>query len=197
VSWLGIILVFAVVDNVFLSRLLGVSPSPDEPARMRIAVGVGVSTTVLMGLSALATWALNGFVLAPFGVGFLRTPTYVLLIAGLTFLLNAVAARIPAVLARIPGFSVPGVAVSSATLGVVLITTHGDYTALQSLVAGVAAGLGYLLVLALMSSIEEKLQIEQTPRALRGLPLQLISAGLLAYAFMAFDKAFLARLLGA
>ena len=96
--------------------------------------------SVLMGLSALATWALNAFVLARFGIGFLQPPTSAS-IAGFTCLLNALAARIPAVLGA-SRVLVRGVAVSSAALGVVLITTHGDYTALQSLVAGVAAGWG-------------------------------------------------------
>jgi Na+-translocating ferredoxin:NAD+ oxidoreductase subunit A len=94
------------------------------------------------------------------------------------------------------GFSLPGATINCATLGVVLITTRGGYTALESIVAGCAAGLGYLLVTILMTAIRERLEIEEVPRALRGLPLHLISAGLLAYAFMAFDRAFLARLLG-
>jgi Na+-translocating ferredoxin:NAD+ oxidoreductase subunit A len=196
-SWLGLILLFALVDNVFLSRLLGVCPSPGAPADMRVAVGIGVSTAILMAVSSTAAWALNVFVLDPFGIAFLRTPLYVLLIAALALLLDAVAARVSPILVRGNGYSVPAVAISSATLGVVLITTHGGYNALQSLVAGVAAGLGYLFVLLLMSSIQDRLDIEQTPPALRGFPLHLISAGLLAYAFMAFDKAFLARLLGA
>jgi Na+-translocating ferredoxin:NAD+ oxidoreductase subunit A len=106
------------------------------------------------------------------------------------------AARIAPMLLRVAGFSLPGVAINCATLGVVLIVTRGDFTAMQSLVAGLAAGLGFLVVLALMTAIRERLEIERVPRALRGLPLSLISAGLLAYAFMAFDRAFLVRILG-
>ena len=195
-SWLSIIVLFVLVDNVVLSRLLGVCPSPAEPARMRTAVGIGITTTLLMCGAALASWALNGLVFLPLGLAFLRTPAYVLTVAGLALVLDALSARLLPSLARNAGFSVTGTAISSAALGVILIVTHAGWTALQCVVGGAAAGLGYMLILSLMSSLQERLDIEQAPEALRGLPLHLISAGLLAYAFMAFDKAFLSRLLG-
>ena len=195
-SWVGIILTFALVDNVILSRLLGICPCVGAPRSMRGVVGIGVSTAVLMGLSALGAWAVDTSVLAPLTLGFLRTPVFVLLVAGLAFFLERMAARISPMLLRAAGFSLPGVAVNCATLGVVLIVTRGEFSAMQTLVAGLAAGLGFLIVLALMTAIRERLEVEKVPRALRGLPLSLISAGLLAYAFMAFDRAFLVRMLG-
>ena len=195
-SWAGIILMFALVDNVILSRLLGICPRVEGGGKMSAAVGIGVSTAVLMGISALAGWAIDTLVLDPLGLGFLRTPAFVLSVAGLALFLEAMAARISPVLVRTSGFSLPGVAINCATLGVVLITTRGSYTAPESLIAGLAAGLGFMLVRALMAAIGERLEIERIPRALRGFPLQLISAGLMAYAFMAFDRAFLARILG-
>jgi len=94
------------------------------------------------------------------------------------------------------GVSIPEIAVNTAALGLVLITTQGEYTALESLVAGLAAGAGYFFVTAMMMAISERLEVEPVPRALKGFPLQLITAGLIAYAFMAFDRAFLARVLG-
>jgi electron transport complex protein RnfA len=195
-SWVGIILIFALVDNVILSRLLGIWPRVGGTGSMRAALGVGVSTTVLMGLSALAGWAIDTLVLDPLRLGFLRTPAFVLSVAGLAFFLEAMAARISPVFVRSSGLSLPGVAINCATLGTVLITTRGGYTAAESLIAGLAAGLGFMLVRALMTAIGERLEIERVPRALRGFPLELVSAGLMAYAFMAFDRAFLARILG-
>jgi electron transport complex protein RnfA len=195
-SWMGIILMFALFDNVLLSRLLGVSPQEKEANLMPSPWRVGVSTAVLMGLSALAGWAIDTLLLSPMGLGFLRTPAFVLSVAGLGFVLEAAASRIWPGFVRMQGFTLPGIAVSCATLGVVLITTRGSYSAGESLVAGIAAGLGFMLVQALMGAIGERLAIEKVPRALRGFPLQLISAGLMAYAFMAFDRAFLAHILG-
>ncbi|MGA2974870.1 MAG: Rnf-Nqr domain containing protein [Spirochaetia bacterium] len=193
-SWGGIIITFALVDNVILSRLLGVRHSVCMPGSMRAAVGTGISTALLMAVSAVVGWALGTLALVPLGFSFLQTPAFVLAVAGLALLLRQAAARVSP--AFVKDVSFPEVAVNCATLGVVLITTRGGYTAGESLVAGSAAGLGYFLVTVMMTAIRERLEVEQVPRALRGLPLHLISAGLLAYAFMAFDRAFLARVLG-
>jgi electron transport complex protein RnfA len=195
-SWAGIIVIFALVDNVILSRLLGIYPREEGGGNMRAALWIGVSTAVLMGISALAGKAIDALVLDPLQLGFLRTPVFVLSVAGLAFFLEAVASRISPAFVPTSGFSLPGVAINCATLGIVLITTRGGYTAPESLIAGLAAGLGFMLVRALMAAIGERLEIERIPPALRGFPLQLISAGLMAYAFMAFDRAFLARILG-
>ncbi len=82
-SWLSIVVLFALVDNVFLSRLLGVNPSPHEPARLRGAGGVGVVTAILVTVATLAAWVLNSLLFVPLGIGFLRTPAYLLVVAGL------------------------------------------------------------------------------------------------------------------
>jgi Na+-translocating ferredoxin:NAD+ oxidoreductase subunit A len=195
-SWVGLILIFSLVDNVILSRLLGISPREGGAGDARAAVWLGASTAVLMGISALAGRVMDTLLLEPLGLGFLRTPAFVLSVAGLAYLLETAAARVSPLIARTSGFSLPGVAINCATVGVVLLTTRGSYTAAESLIAGLAAGLGFMLVRALMTAISERLEIERIPRALRGFPLELISAGLMAYAFMAFDRAFLARILG-
>jgi len=195
-SWVGLILVFSLVDNVILSRLLGISPRAAGEKNARAALWLGVSTAVLMGVSALAGWAIDTMVLEPLRLGFLRTPAFVLSVAGLAYLLEVMAVRISPLLVRTSGFSLSGVALNCATLGIVLLTTRGSYTAAESLIAGLAAGSGFMLVRALMTAISERLEIERIPRAFRGFPLELISAGLMAYAFMAFDRAFLARMLG-
>lgn len=195
-SWAGIILTFALVDNVILSRLLGVFTGSTDSGGMRKAAGLGVFTGILMAMSAMGARVLDSQVLVPMGFTILRTPVFVFLVAGVAYALHAIGTRLfPSVL-RAAGVSVPSVGVNVAALGVVLITTRGEYTALESIAAGLAAGAGYFLVTALMTAVRERLEIEPVPRALKGFPLQLITAGLMAYAFMAFDRAFLARVLG-
>ena len=195
-SWVAIILTFALVDNVILSRILGVSPASSTKGGMRAAVGFGGFIGALMAASAVGGWVLDSQVLVPTGFTLLRTPVFVFLVAGLAFGLHAINARFLPSFQRATGVSFPGIGVNVAALGVVLITTRGEYTAFESIVAGLAAGAGYFLVTALMMTIRERLEIEPVPRVLRGFPLQLITAGLMAYAFMAFDRAFLARVLG-
>jgi Na+-translocating ferredoxin:NAD+ oxidoreductase subunit A len=195
-SWMGIILTFALVDNVILSRLLGVYPAACVPSHMRAARIIGLFTALLMFLSCVAGWAVDGLVLVPLGFGFLRTPVFLFIVVGFAYLLRTLAQGAAPGLLKAAGVSLPEIAVNCATLGIVLISTREGFGAVQSLVVGLSAGLGYFIVTALLTAIRERLEIEQTPEALRGFPLHVISAGLLAYAFMAFDRAFLLRLLG-
>jgi electron transport complex protein RnfA len=195
-SWVALLLTFSLVNNVVLGRLLGICPCVSAPRGMRAAVGIGVSVSAIMSVSALTAWALAHLVLDPLGLGFLLLPAFLLSLAGLTFFLDAMARLLFPLVVRAVGFSLPAVAVNCATLGVALIVAYGPYGPLEGLLAGLASGLGFLLVLALLTAIRERLDTEQAPAALRGLPLHLISAALLAWAFMAFDRGFLARLLG-
>ena len=194
-SWVGIILTFSLVDNVVLTRLLGICPCIGAPHGMRSALGIGAATALLMSLSALASWILQTLLLDPLGIGFLRTPVFVLSVACLAWLMEGLARRAAPDLLRAAGFPISAIAVNCATLGVALLVVKGGLGALGSLVAGLASGVGFFIVLVLLTTIRERLDVEMVPRPLRGLPLHLISAGLLAYAFMAFDRAFLARLL--
>ena len=126
---------------------------------------------------------------------FLRTPVFVLSVACIAGALDLLARRTAPAFLRAAGVPLAGVAFNCATLGVVLIATRGGFGALESLAVGLAAGAGFFIVLSLLTAIRERLDVESVPEWLRGLPLHLLSAGLLAFAFLAFDKAFLSRLL--
>jgi electron transport complex protein RnfA len=194
-SWASIVFTFALVDNVILSRLLGLDTGEGARGGAR-PVWLGGSIAALMSVSAVAAWALDSLLLVPLGFTLLRTPLLVFLVAGISLGFQALAARFwPAVLRR-SGVSLPRVGVNCVVLGLVLITTRAGYGALQGFLAGIAAGAGYLLASAMLGAIRERLEIEAVPPMLRGVPLQLITAGLMGYAFMAFDRGFLARLLG-
>ena len=205
-SWAAIVFTFALVDNAVLSRLLGlpaVQPSGNPPSPGRggsfrdSAWWLGGSMTVLMGVSALAASVLNTWVLVPLGLTLLRTPVMVFLVVGFAMALQAAMHRVLPGASDRHGVSVLRLGVNCVALGLVLVTTRAEYGPMASLLAGASAGAGYLIATALMGAIRERLEVEPVPPSLRGLPLQLITAGLMAYAFMAFDRAFLARLLGA
>jgi electron transport complex protein RnfA len=196
VSYIGIIVTLALVENVVLSQLLGVCPCIGAPRRTDAAVGLGLAAAFLMSASALATWAVRTQILLPLGLGVLQTLAFV----SVTFLIGwlserALAAAAPALL-RAAGFSLQPLGANCAVLGIALIAARSGYGALESLVAGAAAGLGMLLALVLMSAIRDRLDSERVPRALRGAPIALISAGLMALAFLAFDAALVRRLVG-
>ena len=195
-SWITIIITFALVDNVILSRLLGVHPAASTSGTMKAAAGIGGFMAVLMAGSAVAAWAVDSLVLVPAGFTILRTPAFLFMVVALSAAIRVLCARLLPSLLPSTGASIPEIGINTAALGLVLITTHGEYAALESLVAGLAAGAGYFIVTAMMTAIRERLEVEPVPSALKGFPLQLITAGLMAYAFMAFDRAFLSRILG-
>ncbi len=193
-SLAGIIVTFALVDNVVLSRLLGLDHPAGAPGSLRAALAHGAAVGLLMGLGALAAWGMDVVALGPLGASFLRTPAYVFMVAGLAWVTARGAAAFAPGAARSLSFS--DAALNSAALGVVLIVRRGAFGPGDSLVAGLAAGAGYALVLAVLASLRARLDMEEAPRAMRGLPLHLVSAGLVALVFLAFDRAFLARLVG-
>ena len=163
---------------------------------MKAAGGVGGFMAVLMATSAAAGWALDSLLLVPSGFTILRTPVFLFTVVALSAGIRALCGRLLPSLLPSTGVSIPEIGINTAGLGLVLIVTRGEYSALESVVAGLAAGAGYFTVTAMMTAIRERLDVEPVPGALKGFPLQLITAGLMAYAFMAFDRAFLARVLG-
>jgi electron transport complex protein RnfA len=197
------LLTFSLAQNVVLVQMLGVCPCVGAPRRLGTALGIGIASTAVMGVASLAAWAVGTLVLVPLGVRWLQTAAFVLLSAGIGWLFEAAAGRAAPALLRATGFAARGIAANCAVLGVALLAARGPaWTAavpgpLEALAAGAFAGLGMLLVLVLMSGIRARLDGERVPAALRGLPLALVSAGLLALGFAAFDRELVARLLPA
>ena len=195
-SYIGIVLTLALAENVVLSQLLGVCPCIGAPRRGGAAVAMGLATAFLMSVSALGAWAVRTLVLLPLGLGVLQTLAFVSVSFLVGWAADRVLARAAPGLLRAVGFSLQPLGVNCAVLGVALITARSGYGALESLVAGAAAGLGFLAALCLLSAIRDRLDAERVPRALRGAPIALLSAGLMALAFLAIDAAFIHRLAG-
>jgi Na+-translocating ferredoxin:NAD+ oxidoreductase subunit A len=202
-SWVGMLLTFSLVQNVVLVQLLGVCPCVGAPRRLATALGIGIASTAVMSVASLAGWAISTLVLVPLGVPWLQTVVFVLLSAGIGWLFEAAAARAAPALLRATGFAARGIAANCAVLGVALLAARagswpgGARGPLEALAAGLFSGLGMLLVLVLLSGIRARLDCERVPAALRGVPLSLVTAGLLALAFAAFDRQLVARLLPA
>ena len=187
-SYVGIILTFVFVNNIVLTQFLGLCPALGATKHFESTIGVGLATTMVAAITALLAWALDHFVLLPLGVGFLQLIAFVLAGAvtarGLDRLLRTASRTLYAAV----GLYLPMVTANCAVLGVALIAVRASYDLIESLVAGAAAGVGTLVALLLLSSIRLKLESEWVPPALRGLPITLISAGLMSLAFMAFDR---------
>jgi len=157
---------------------------------------MGFAVTFVMALASFATWAIYHLILIPLNIEFLQTITFILVIASLVQFVEMVIQKISPPLYKALGIFLPLITTNCAVMGIALIAVQNKYNALESFVAGIAAGLGFLLAIVLMSTIREKLDNEWIPKPFRGVPIAFITGGLMALAFMAFDKALLNNLLG-
>jgi electron transport complex protein RnfA len=194
-SFIGIILTAALVNNVVLNQLLGLCPFFEATERRAAALDLGLAVCLVLTLTAPATWALRHHVLEPLRLEYLQTLAYVLLIAGIVRAVElAVRKLMPAGRGTLRAY-LPLLAANCAVLGICLLAAPAAASALQSLIAGLSAGSGFLLASVVLSSIRSKLETEHVPAAMRGLPIALVSAALMALAFLAFDRALVAGLL--
>lgn len=195
-SYLGIILSFVFVNNIVFTQVLGICPMLGVTKRLQSTVGLGLSVTVAAAISSLIVWVLERFVLAPLGLGFLDIVFVVLAAAGtaqgLDWIVSQTSRRLYAAL----GLFLPLVTANCAVVGIALLATRAQFGPIQSLVAGASGGAGTLMAMVLLSTLREKMEMEWVPAALRGTPIMLVTTGLIAMAFLAFDKTFLVKLLG-
>jgi len=196
VSYVGILIMFVFVNNFILTQFLGLCPFIGVSKNVESAVGMGFAVTFVMSIASLTTWAIHNLVLIPLGITFLQTITFILVIAALVQFVEMIIQKLSPPLYKALGIYLPLITTNCAVLGIALIAVRSEYNALESFVAGFSAGIGFLLVMLLMSTLREKLDIEWVPKPLKGVPIAFITGGLMALAFMAFDKALLKNLLG-
>ena len=195
-SYIGIIITFVFINNFILAQFLGLCPFIGVSRRTDSAVGMGFAVIFVMSMASLATWAVYRLILVPLNIEYLQTISFILIIAALVQLVEMVIMKISPPLYKALGIYLPLITTNCAVLGIALIAVRSDYNAMESFVAGIAAGIGFLLAIVVMSTIRERLDKEWVPKSFRGVPISFITAGLMALAFMAFDKALLKNLLG-
>ncbi len=174
------------VNNVVLSQFLGVCPFLGVSSKVETSLGMGMAVTFVMALSTVVTWALQTFVLAPFGIEYMQTIVFILVIAALVQMVEIVLKKVSPALYQALGIFLPLITTNCAVLGVAIIAVQKDFDLLTGVVYSTATALGFALALVLFAGIRERLDMEDVPSALRGVPIALITAGLLAMAFMGF-----------
>ncbi|MEJ2662503.1 MAG: electron transport complex subunit RsxA [Spirochaetia bacterium] len=195
-SYIGIIITFVFINNFIFTQFLGLCPFIGVSRRVDSAVGMGFAVIFVMSIASLVTWMIYNLALIPLNMAYLQTITFVLVIATLVQLVEMVIQKMSPVLYKALGIYLPLITTNCAVLGIALIAVQKNYNALESFVAGFAAGVGFLLAILLMSSIRERLDAEWVPKPLRGVPIAFVTAGLMAMAFMAFDMGLLKNLIG-
>ena len=174
------------VNNVVLSQFLGICPFLGVSSKVDTSLGMGMAVTFVMALSSVVTWAIQNYILVPFGIEYMQTITFILVIAALVQMVEIVLKKISPALYQALGIFLPLITTNCAVLGVAIIAVQKDFDLLTSVIYSVSTALGFALALVLFAGIRERLEVEDTPKAMRGVPIALITAGLLAMAFMGF-----------
>jgi electron transport complex protein RnfA len=177
----AIILSAVLTNNFIFSQFLGCCPFLGCSSKIDTAAGMGLAVTFVMGLASAICWLVN-LLLVQLGLQFLQTIAYILVIAALVqFIEMFLKKSIPSL------YSALGIYTNCAVLGVVLLNTQYTFGFVQSVVYGVFGGLGFMLAICLFASVREKLEFADYPECFEGFPICLVSAGLLALAFMGFS----------
>jgi electron transport complex protein RnfA len=193
-SWPGLLLTFSLVENVLFARMLGLDPGTAEGPDPRRAAAAGLASALLGTASAAAVWALREKLLEPIGAAWLQTPAIILVTAALASIARLVLRRAVPRAADLFGPVLRPLGASVAALGTVLVASRSGFGLTESIAAGFAAGAGLFIALSILAGIADRLEPGEAPSPMSGLPRALVSAGLAALAFTAFDRVFLAGL---
>lgn len=176
------------VNNCVLSRFLGICPFLGVSKKVETATGMGAAVTFVMALASVMTYLVDKFILQQFHIEYLSTLAFILVIASLVQFVEMVIKKMSPDLYKALGIYLPLITTNCAVLGVSVINSGEKYNLIQSLVNSVGTALGFTLALVLLAGIREKMETnEGMPEALKGLPIALVTAGLMAIAFLGFQ----------
>lgn len=174
-------------ENFILVKFLGICPFMGVSKKTDTAVGMGVAVIFVMGIASAATWAVNEYLLLPFDLEYMQTVVFILVIAALVQLVEMFLQKAVPALYQALGIYLPLITTNCAVLGVALLNIQNGYSFIESLVYGITGGLGFTLAIVLFSSVRDRLEDCDCPKAFKGFPIALIAAGLLALSFMGFS----------
>lgn len=175
------------VNNVVLSQFLGICPFLGVSKDVKSSVGMGGAVLFVMLLATLVTWILNEYILVKFGIEYLQTIVYILVIAGLVQMVEIVLKKIAPALYQALGVFLPLITTNCAVLGVALIVVAKHMNLAQSMIYSASIAVGFTLALVIFAGIREQLELTGVPKGMKGVPIALVSAGILAMAFMGFN----------
>lgn len=184
---LGIILVSAVlVNNFVLVKFLGLCPFMGVSRRLETATGMALATTFVLTLSSIASYLVHQYLLEPFGLEYLRTIAFILIIAAMVQFTEMVVRKTSPLLYRVLGIFLPLITTNCAVLGVALLNVQQQHTLVGSAIYGFGAAAGFSLVMIMFAAMRERLAAADVPVPFQGASIAFITAGLMALGFMGF-----------
>ena len=185
-SLLAISLGAILTNNFIFAQFLGCCPFLGVSKKSDTAVGMGLAVTFVMGLASAFCYGVN-IILVKLDLAYLQTLAFILVIAGLVQFVEMFLKKSIPTLYTALGIYLPLITTNCAVLGVVLLNVQNDYNFIESVVYGITGGLGFLLAIYLFSTVRERLNFADYPKAFEGFPIALVTAGLMALAFMGFS----------
>ena len=187
---LGILIAALLSQNFILVKFYGICPFMGVSKKIDTALGMGMAVTFVMALASAACWVVDVFMLQPLGLGYMQTVSFILVIASIVQVVEMFLKKMVPALYKALGVFLPLITTNCAVLGVVLVNVQEGYNFLFSVLNGAAGGLGFTLAIVLFASVRERVDKADPPECFKGFPIALITAGLLALAFMGFSGLF-------
>ena len=175
------------VNNFVLSHFLGLCPFIGVSKKLSASIGMGLATTFVLTLSSVSSYLVNTYLLEPYHLEYLRTISFILVIAAMVGFTEIAIRKTSPVLYNVLGIYLPLITVNCAVLGVSLLNVQQTHDFIQSALYGLGASLGFTLALVLFAGIRERIAVADVPKYFQGSAISLITAGLMALAFMGFS----------
>ena len=186
-NYLVIVIGAIFVNNIVLMQFLGICPFLGVSKKVSTGIGMTGAVAFVMILATIVTYLIQHYILEKFGLGFLQTIAFILVIASLVQMVEIILKKVSPPLYQALGIFLPLITTNCAILGVAILTIQYDYNLLEGVVFAISHAIGFGLALILFSGIREHLDLQAVPKGLKGTPIALIAAGILAMAFMGFS----------
>ena len=174
------------VSNIVLTQFLGICPFLGVSGKLSTSIGMGGAVLFVMAIATMVTWLIQHYVLTPLGLDFMQTIVFILVIAALVQMVEIMLKKISPSLFQALGVFLPLITTNCAVLGVAILTVQKDFNLLEGVVFAISNALGFTLAIVLFAGIREHLDLMEVPKQMRGVPVALVTAGILALAFMGF-----------
>jgi electron transport complex protein RnfA len=185
-EFLLLLLSTVLVNNFVLVQFLGLCPFMGVSGKLETAIGMSMATTFVLTLASISSYLVEHYILLPLGIGYLRTLSFILVIAVVVQFTEMVVHKTSPTLYRLLGIFLPLITTNCAVLGVALLNINQQHNFVESVIYGFGAAVGFSLVLILFSAMRERLAVADVPKPFKGASIGMITAGLMSLAFMGF-----------
>lgn len=175
------------VNNVVLSQFLGLCPFLGVSNKVSTSLGMGAAVTFVMTVSSIVAYLIQYYILVPLGIEYMQTIVFILVIAALVQMVEIMLKKLSPALYQALGIFLPLITTNCAVLGIAILLVQKEFDLGQSVVFAASTAIGFSLALVLFAGLRERLELEDVPAAMKGMPIAMLTAGILAMAFMGFS----------